>query len=117
MIEGLVLTRGVGRHLVNLKTAVYPQLKPFLQGLQYQWTNIAEYIGFEEFEIKTITEANEEISEQLNHFLDLWNIPDCGDKTVIILQRLKMAAGIQDVVIKPAANKIGLFLAILMGNQ
>ena len=117
MIEGLVLTRGVGCHLVKLKTAVSPQLKPFLQGLQYQWTTVAEYIGFKEFEIKTITEANEEISEQLDHFLYLWNIPDCGDKTIVILQRLKVAAGIQDIVVKPAANKIGLFLLILMGNQ
>ena len=37
--------------------------------------------------------------------MKIWSMPDCGQKTGVILQKLKRVAGIQDTVPKPHNRK------------
>ena len=37
--------------------------------------------------------------------MQIWSMPDCGQKTGVILQKLKRVAGIHDTVSKPHNRK------------
>ena len=61
----------------------------FLHGLGDRWLAIPEYLGYSREEVAAIT------NEGVVGFLDEWQMPDCGQKTLMILQKLKSLAGIQ----------------------
>ena len=94
MVEALVLTQGIGRYLILLKLPSYPQLKEFLLGLKGQWISIAIYIGINELDLQKYTSCSQNHSEQLDMFLSNWSLPDCGQKTVVILHKLRSIAGV-----------------------
>jgi ankyrin repeat protein len=66
-------------------------LKQFLEGLQKDWITVAMYIGFDEEELQ-LSNDSENLSVNLDKFLDQWLMPDCGQKTTVILQKLLSVA-------------------------
>ena len=76
-----------------------------------KWLNIAYYLGYTEAEISTIVEGDvkeESCEQQISAFLEVWQIPDCGPRTVTILQKLKFAARVPDSVKPLPARKQGM---------
>ena len=51
---------------------------------------IPEYLGYSGVELAAITGGG------VVGFLEEWQMPDCGQKILMILQKLKSVAGIQD---------------------
>ncbi|XP_019848857.1 PREDICTED: uncharacterized protein LOC109580278 [Amphimedon queenslandica] len=94
VVEALVLTQGIGRYLILLELPSYPQLKEFFLGLKRQWISIAIYIGIDEADLQKYISCSENHSEQLDVFLNNWTLPDCGQKTVVILHKLRSIAGV-----------------------
>lgn len=91
--ENIVLTRGIGHYVKLLRTPPYPHLKNFLEGLNEKWTEIAVFIGFEESDIEYFVSSDtNSVSTQLDVFLNSWTLPDCGEKTGMILHKLRRSA-------------------------
>ena len=126
VVEALVLTKGLGRHVTLLCRGGEPHggsstfgspavlllllltdeptpatVQSFFQGLGDKWTAIPDYLGFSVDEVAAITTQSEyqegdHVIDHVTRFLRVWRMPDCGQKTLMILQKLKAAAGIQD---------------------
>lgn len=88
------MTPGIGQYLILIKLPPYPQLKEFLLGLKDQWIKIAIYIGTHETIIQNCVSSSENFSKQLDLFLRHWALPDCGQRTVVILHKLTSASGV-----------------------
>ena len=61
--------------------------------------NIAYYLGYTEAEVATIVGGDVEedsLEGQVSLFLEVWQMPDCGPRTVTILQKLKFASKVPD---------------------
>ena len=72
-------------------------MRNFVGNLHSQWKEFANYMGYTEDEVRCIREASRhDQDEQTHEFLKLWNMPDCGDRTVLILEEVKKRAGIVD---------------------
>ena len=89
IVESLLLTQGTGRHVSKLNLPQYQQLKEFLIGVGGDWIHIALYIGFDKSELLLDEDTTDVMSTQLDMFLEIWSMPDCGQKTIVILQKLK----------------------------
>ena len=76
-----------------------------------KWLNIAYYLGYTEAEVATIVEGDveeESCERQVTLFLEVWQMPDCGPRTVTILQKLKIASRVPDLGRPSSARKQGV---------
>ena len=86
LVEALVLTRNVGRFVTLFTLPRFKTLYEFLNGLGDSWTNIALYLGFGQDELDSLATTEED--DALRRFVGIWNMPDCGEKNLIILHKL-----------------------------
>ena len=60
----------------------------FLFHLKHNWTRLAIHLGYSDTEIECIVKAEEnDIHNQIQLFLRVWWMPDCGEKTHVFLQQ------------------------------
>lgn len=93
LVEVLVLTRNVGRHVAIFTLAHFEGLHEFLSKLGEFWLVIAEYLGYDRAEFND-PDVGADRGFLLGRFVGEWGLPDCGAKNLIILHKLSNVAKI-----------------------
>ena len=89
----------------------------FFKNLKQHWKRIASYIGITLKEMQMIEQHSirDDTDSQVQMFLRIWQLPNCGDKTTEILEEVKRRAGIGHVETTIASMVI--IHAILLYNR
>lgn len=70
-----------------------PEVEEFFIKLNQYWTFIPKYIGFSQDELKNKVHG-ESVRQCVQGFLEVWEMPDCGEKTLRILHEVARLAEI-----------------------
>lgn len=69
-----------------------PVVEQFLISLNQSWVYIPSYMGFSQDEVKNM--QRESVLQCVQGFLEVWEMPDCGEKTLQVLQHVARFAEI-----------------------
>jgi ankyrin repeat protein len=116
LVLGLLLTPSLGRYVTLLLPycCCNPlEVYKLLLHLQHNWTKLANHFGYSQNEIDDIGAGGNDIPNQIQLFLRVWWMPDCGEnKTCAFLQRV-----IQEKLHLPAMDDGQALLKACLNND
>ena len=124
LVEALVLTPGLGKFasgigcklyslnssMVNLTDGISLPTGPnnphearsWFLSLQDKWWDVAYYLGYTKDDIEGVeSEMDKNPEAQIQKFLAIFQMPDCGAKTMPVLHKLGDLSGVAEVRKKP----------------
>ena len=79
------------------------EVRSWFSSLQDKWWYVAYYLGYTKDDIEVVeSEMDKNPETQIQKFLDIFQMPDCGAKTIPILHKLGDLSGVAEVHKKPA---------------
>ena len=78
------------------------EARSWFLSLQDKWWDVAKYLGYTKDDIEVVeSEMDKNPETQIQKFLDIFQMPDCGTKTMPILYKLEDLLGVAEVHKKP----------------
>ena len=79
------------------------EVRSWFSSLQDKWWDVAYYLGYTKDDIEVVeSEMDKNPETQIQKFLGIFEMPDCGVKTMAILHKLGDLSGVAEVRKKPA---------------
>ena len=81
----------------------------WFSSLQNKWWDVANYLGYTKDDIEVAeSEMDKNPETQIQKFLGIFQMPDCGARTMPILHKLGDLSGVAEIRKKPAHCSVNL---------